>query len=145
MNSGPGVFRVLALDVGTVRVGVAVSDPLGLTAQPLSTLQRKPDQLFYEKLANIVEEYQVETIVLGLPIGLKGQRGDSWREVQTVLEKIRSSWPDLVVETFDERFTSTMAQRVTREAPKKKKRDKGLVDQVAAQLILQHYLESKRV
>lgn len=143
MKLESGEKRVLALDVGTVRVGLALSDPLGMTAQPGPTLQRQPEHEFYEKLGEFIESHDVSLVVLGLPIGLKGQKGSSFREVQRVLEEIRVRWPAIGVDTFDERFSSTMARQVTQAIPKKRKQKKGLVDQIAAQLILQGYLESK--
>lgn len=142
MNQGLREIRVLALDIGKVRVGVAVSDPMGLTAQPCPTLKRQPHQEFIENLAQLIEKYQVRTVVAGLPIGLKGQKGSSYHDVLSLRDEMRKRWPEVRFETCDERFTSTMAQQIVRNAPKGKKRNKGLTDQIAAQLILQHYLES---
>jgi len=144
MSTTRGESRILALDVGKVRVGVAISDPMGLTAQPGPTLSRNPAIEFHKNLAKCIEEYRVGTIVLGLPLGLKGQKGESYRDVQVLLEEIRERHPSLLFETCDERFTSSMAQQASREAPRKRKRQKGLVDRIAAQLILQTYLDSER-
>ncbi|MCA9440710.1 MAG: Holliday junction resolvase RuvX [Candidatus Omnitrophica bacterium] len=144
MGKGTGEVRILALDVGTVRVGVAISDPLGLTAQPLPTIQRKPDRAFFEGLAALIDEYEITVLVLGLPIGLSGQRGDSFQRVEALRGELAQRWPSLVIERVDERFTSSMAQEVTKNAPRKRKQKKGLTDQIAAQLILQDYLDRNR-
>ena len=136
--------RIIALDLGESRVGVAISDPLGLTAQPGPTLNRKPDNLFVRELGEILHEWSVSEVVLGLPVGLKGQRtGKSCEAVAAFLEICRRRWPEILWRTWDERFTTVEAVSVLSAAPKKKRREKGLRDQIAAQLILDSYLRSR--
>lgn len=144
MCEGSGEIRILGLDVGKARVGVAMSDPLGLTAQPLPTLPREPEKTFLASLAKIIETHRVTMVVLGLPLGLKGQKGSSHDDVMVLLRRCQERWPDLGWETQDERFTSSMANEILRDAPRGRKRKKGLTDQIAAQLILQDYLERVR-
>ena len=136
--------RILALDVGVVRVGTAISDPLGLTAQPGPTLERKPDSSFFDQLEEILEQGPVYEVVVGLPVSLKGQRtGKSCQDVLSLLEECCKRWPQVAWHTWDERFTTTEAIQTLTSAPKKKRQQKGLRDQIAAQLILDSYLRSR--
>jgi putative holliday junction resolvase len=136
--------RILALDVGESRVGTSISDPLGLTAQPGPTLDRKPDTAFFAKLGEIIEQGTVIEVVLGLPVGLKGQRsGKSFEAVMELFEECRKRWPEVIWKTWDERFTTVTAIQTLSSAPKKKRQQKGLRDQIAAQLILDSYMRSR--
>jgi len=136
--------RILALDIGRVRVGVAVSDPLQLTAQPGPTLDREPSGKFFEDLGRLIDQWSIRTAVVGLPIGLKGQRsGDSYADVQGLLEELERRWPAVTWGSLDERFTTAIAESTLALAPKKKRREKGIRDQMAAQIILEGYLRSK--
>jgi putative Holliday junction resolvase len=140
----PPEKRTLALDLGEKRVGVAVSDPLGLTAQPGPTLARRPSGVFFEKLGNLLKEWSVETVVVGLPISERGQRGGkSYDSVMGLLARFQERWPEIVWETWDERYTTQEAVEILETAPRNKRRQKGLRDQIAAQLILTEYLRSK--
>ncbi|MCG3200081.1 MAG: Holliday junction resolvase RuvX [Candidatus Omnitrophica bacterium] len=136
--------RILALDVGTKRVGVAFSDPLGLSAQPGPTLARRPSAPFYERLASLIAEKEIETVVVGLPIGQEGQRsGISHEAVQALLLECRKRFPEVEWTTCDERYTSIEASEILLAAPKKRRAEKGLRDQIAAQLILERYLHER--
>ncbi len=136
--------RILALDVGESRVGVAISDPLGLTAQPGPTLERRPNTSFFTHLGELLKQGPVSEVVVGLPVGLKGQRsGKSYEAVMALLEECRVRWPQITWKTWDERFTTTAAIQTLSAAPKKKRQQKGLRDQIAAQLILDSYLRSR--
>ncbi len=139
-------MRVLGIDFGERRVGVAVSDPTGVIAQPLSTLQRRAGKRMpLRALEDLVEEYGVEAIVVGLPLALSGNDTDWTRTVRETAEKLneRSGLP---VHLVDERFTSARAERAVRGIglPKRKKEQKGRIDAAAAVLILQSWLDAQR-
>lgn len=136
--------RILALDVGTKRVGVAFSDPLGLSAQPGPTLERRPSAPFYKRLATLIAEKEIGTVVVGLPIGQEGQlSGGSHEAVQTLLLECRKRFPEVEWTTCDERYTSLEATEILRSAPRKRRQQKGLRDRIAAQLILERYLHER--
>ncbi len=142
MNAKAG--RILALDVGTKRVGVAWSDPLGLTAQPGPTLERRPSAHFYARLTALIAEQGITTVVVGLPIGQDGQlSGPSHEAVQALLLECGKRFPDVEWTTCDERYTSIEAAEILLAAPRKHRREKGLRDRIAAQLILERYLRDR--
>lgn len=136
-------MRVLALDVGERRIGVAVSDPLGLTAQPQPTIDRQAVDDPVEAVAALAAQLEAETVVVGLPVTLRGERGPQAQKVMAFAEALRSrlSCP---VAYWDERFSTHESRRSLRDAPRHKRRQRSLVDQGAAQVILQGYLESRR-
>ena len=132
--------RVLALDVGSIRVGVAISDPLRISAQPGPTLSRLPDALFFENLAKIIQEWDISEGVVGLPRGLKGQRGTTYDAVSGLLNQLRERWPAIEWNPWEERFSTKEAVEILKSAPKRKRNQKGIRDRIAAQLILDSYL-----
>ena len=139
-------MRALGIDFGERRVGVAVSDPTGLIAQPLPTIRRRTGKRMPLKaLEELAEEYGVAVIVVGLPLALSGHDTDWTRTVRAAAGKLeeRSGLP---VELVDERFTSVRASRAIRSLglPKGKKEEKGRVDAAAAMLILQSWLDKQR-
>lgn len=131
--------RIVALDYGKVRTGVAVTDELQLIASGLTTVQTKDLIPF---LADYVGTESVERFVVGLPKQMDNTPSESEALIQTFLQKLTAQFPDIPVERQDERFTSKMAfQSMLDSGMKKKKRqDKGLVDEISATLILQAYL-----
>jgi putative Holliday junction resolvase len=131
---------ILALDFGRARIGVAISDDLQLLAHPLETIPTKerPES----RIARIVDDKHVDHIVAGVPRQMNGQIGPAAIEVLQFVEKLRAILPCPVV-TWDERLTTVAAQRALRDAGKKTRRTRGYVDQVAAQMILQSYLDSR--
>jgi putative Holliday junction resolvase len=141
---GSDVARTIALDIGTERVGVAISDPLGITAQPGPTLSRNPDEVFFGSLAELLREWDVAEVVVGLPRGLKGQEGESARRALELVGEFQRRWPAIRWSTWDERFTTRAADLALISAPKKTRRRKGLRDQIAAQLILEGYLRFRQ-
>ena len=137
---GSWLRRVLALDVGSIRIGLALSDPLGLTAQPLPTLTRRRLEDDLDSLVRIIKERGVEEIVVGLPINLKGIETPQTEKVRRFAEALqaRLAFP---IRYWDERLTTTQALRTLKHAKRRPSREKGLVDQVAAAYILQAYLD----
>ncbi len=137
-------MRILSLDVGTKNIGMAVCDPLGFTAQPLPTIRRKGDLCGdLRHVAAAVREYQVETIVVGLPKNMNGTEGPSClmaKEFATAAEKETG----LPIVYWDERLTSKMAESAMIEADLSRKKRKKEVDSLAAILILQNYLDYLR-
>ena len=132
-------MRVLALDVGDRRIGVAVSDPLGLTAQPQPTIDRQTTDPV-AAIAAAVRTLGVETVVVGLPLTLRGERGVQAEHVTTFVDALTPHLACPVV-YWDERFSTHESQRLLRAAPLHTRRRRGLVDQTAALVILQGYLE----
>lgn len=134
--------RVLAIDYGRRRWGLAVSDELGFTAQGLPTLVRTNKRRDFQQLARWIEEKNAGVIVVGYPLHLSGDRSASSEEVEEFAAELRKR---LGVEAvlWDERLTSREAERVLREAGAQPRRKKGAVDRMAAVLILQSYLDSQ--
>jgi len=131
---------ILALDFGRARIGVAISDDLQLLAHPLETIPTKerPES----RIAKIVQDKKVDHVVAGVPRQMNGQIGTAAIEVLQFVENLRAILPCPVV-TWDERLTTVAAQRALRDAGKKTRHTRGYVDQVAAQMILQSYLDSR--
>ena len=133
---------ILALDFGRARIGAAISDELGLLAHPLETIPANERSL--ARIAEIVREKKVDHVVAGLPKQMDGQLGAAAAEVLQFVEKLRAMLPCTVV-TWDERLTTAAAHRALRDAGKKTRHTRGYVDQVAAQMILQSYLDNRAV
>jgi putative holliday junction resolvase len=129
---------VLALDFGRVRLGAAISDELQLLAHPLETIPS--DKQTISRVAEIVREKQVDHVVVGIPRQMSGEIGVAANEALEFVEKLRAILPCPVV-TWDERLTTAAAERALRDAGKKTRQTRGYVDQVAAQVILQGYLD----
>ncbi len=133
---------MLGLDVGSRRIGIAISDPLGITAQGLDTLHRQNKRLDFEVLAKIVREYGVTQIVVGLPLRMSGLEGTQAEKMQLFAEELRKHF-QLPVHLWDERLTSAQANRLLRETEMSIKRRGQVVDQMAAVLILQSFMDSR--
>ena len=136
--------RILALDVGSRRIGLAVSDPLGITAQGLETLQRKNKRTDLQKLEAVIRQYQVRELVVGLPLRMSGNEGIQSERMTAFAEELRRRF-QLPVHLWDERLTSAEANRILKEAELSIEKRKQAVDRMAAVLILQNFLESRKV
>jgi len=132
---------ILALDLGRARIGVAISDELQLLAHPLETIPA--DDQAIPRLAHIIREKKVDHVVVGIPRQMNGQIGAAATEALRFVEKLRAILPCPVV-TWDERLTTVAAHRALRDAGKKTRDTRGYVDQVAAQMILQGYLDRRQ-
>jgi putative Holliday junction resolvase len=121
---------------------MAISDPLGLTAQGLPTLQRQNKRLDFEQLAKVVSDYQVSEIVVGYPLRLSGIEGIQSEKMQVFAEELRKKF-GLPVHLWDERLTSSQANRVLRESEMSIKKRGEAVDRLAAILILQNWMEAR--
>lgn len=135
--------RILALDYGRKRTGVAVSDPLKIIAGGLDTIETFRLERF---LAEYMAKNEVDTIVVGMPRQMNNEPSESYRYIKPFVEKLKKTYPHIPVEMVDERFTSLLAKRAMIEGGVKKsgRRDKALVDKVSATIILQSYMELSR-
>ncbi len=132
--------RILGIDFGKVRLGLAISDELGFMAHPQETLPMSDANGAMRRIAEIVQEKKVERIVVGLPKNMDGSHGPSAEEALSFVAKLREHLRCEVV-TWDERLTTVLANRALREAGRNTRKARGYVDQVAAQIILQGYLD----
>ena len=140
MEKPPG--RTLALDVGSRTIGLAVTDPLGFTAQGLITIRRKNKRTDLAALTEVIANYGVVELVVGLPLrmsGAEGRQSEKMREFVAVLQQHF----DLPIHLWDERLTSVEANRVLRETEMSIKKRAAVVDQLAAVLILQNWMEAR--
>lgn len=135
--------RILAIDYGQKRVGIAVTDTLRITANRLTTV---PVAQIFDFLADYFSREQVDTVVVGLPKQMNNQPSESMRYITPFLNGFKKRFPLMPVEMFDERFTSVLAHKAMLDGGLKKKnrQDKALVDQISATILLQSYLESKQ-
>ncbi len=133
--------RMLGIDYGSERIGLALSDPLGILAQPHLTLRNEP--AVFARLAALVASESVRVIVVGMPLNLRGEKGQKATEVEAFVERLRSVVTAEIV-TWDERFTTTMAHQSLRAmgaSKRSRQTDKGRVDAMAAAILLQSYLD----
>jgi len=139
-------MRILGLDVGERRIGVALSDSLGLTAQRLTVIERRVLPSDVEAVAALADEHQVEAVVVGLPLTMQGNVGEQARRVMGFVETLRQR-VRCPVHVMDERLTTLQGERTLATMDASRRTRKRLIDQLAAQLILQAYLDAtyKRV
>ena len=135
-------MRIMALDVGTRRIGVAMSDELMITAQGRDTIYRKELNGDLATIARLVKENGVSEVVVGLPISMNGSYSAKTKEVVSFMETLAKS-VDIPVKTWDERLTTVQAQSVLLAADVSRAKRKKVTDKLAAQIILQSYLDSK--
>ncbi|MBO8125849.1 MAG: Holliday junction resolvase RuvX [Firmicutes bacterium] len=133
-------MRIMALDVGTKRIGVAITDPLGMLAQPLTVVQRKSDEAAIEEILKLIAEKGVGEVVVGLPRRTDGSEGPEAAAVRQFAAKLQERC-NAPLAWYDERLTTALAQNVLLEADLSRAKRKKVVDQVAASVILQGYLE----
>jgi putative holliday junction resolvase len=134
--------RVMGLDVGKVRVGVALSDPLGYTAQPLLTLWRKSRGEDFRSLMRLIRKHEVSEIVVGNPLHMSGDVSPWAAKVQEFAKELRAR-SGLPVQLWDERLSSVAAHEILDEAGRDKRDRKYVIDQVAAVVILRGWMEAK--
>jgi putative holliday junction resolvase len=130
------------MDVGARRIGLAVSDPLGITAQGLDTIQRQNKRGDFAQLERVIREHKVAEIVMGLPLRMSGSEGIQAEKMQAFAEEVRRRFK-LPVHLWDERLTSAQANRLLRETEMSIKRRGAVVDQMAAVLILQSWMDAR--
>jgi putative holliday junction resolvase len=135
--------RLMALDVGSRTIGLAVTDPLGITAQGLQTIRRKNKRTDLAALQDVITKYDVRELVIGLPLRMSGAEGTQSGKIREFAEMVEKHFK-LPVHLWDERLTSVEANRVLRESEMSISKRAAVVDQLAAVLILQNYLESRQ-
>ena len=133
-------MRILGLDIGQKTIGVAISDPLGFTAQGITTIRRKKKEEDINEIINLCKEYAVETIVVGLPKNMNGSIGFAGEKIMEFTELLKDS-VECKIELWDERLTTVAAHREMLEADLSRGKRKKIVDKIAATYILQGYLD----
>ena len=135
--------KIMAIDYGKKRCGIAVTDDMQIVASGLETIETRD---IFEFLKKYFVENQVDSIVVGLPTDLKGNLSEVETEILKFLERFKSEFPEVKIHRFDERFTSKMASFFISQSgkSKKKREEKGLIDKVSATIILQNFLEQKQ-
>ncbi|MEW5813348.1 MAG: Holliday junction resolvase RuvX [Actinomycetota bacterium] len=142
----PGRGRRLGIDVGTVRIGVAVSDPDAMLATPVETVPRdRRGNRHLKRLAGLVDEYQAVEVIVGLPRTLADRAGASARDAIEVADELARRITPVPIRFVDERFTTLTAQRALREAGVRARGQRAVIDQAAAVGILQNWLDQRRV
>ena len=133
--------RILSIDYGKKRTGLAVTDPLRIIASALTTVETKELEKY---LADYFSKNDVDIIVLGKPSQMNGQPSETMRYIEPLADRLRHAYPDKQVVLYDERFTSVLAHRTMLESGigKQARRDKALVDRISATIILQSYMDS---
>ena len=133
-------MRILGLDIGQKTIGVAISDPLGFTAQGITTIRRKKKEEDINEIINLCKEYVVETKVVGLPKNMNGSIGFAGEKIMEFTELLKDS-VECKIELWDERLTTVAAHRAMLEADLSRGKRKKIVDKIAATYILQGYLD----
>lgn len=136
--------RYLALDYGTKRTGIAVSDTLKIIANGLTTV---PSHTLLDYLKTYLQKEDVERIIVGLPKQMNNEYSENMKHIRPFVKKLQSLYPDMQIEYYDERFTSALAHKTMLDAGLKKtdRQNKSLVDEISATIILQGYMESLRL
>ena len=136
-------MRILSIDYGKKRTGIAVTDPMQIIANGLETVETKDLEAF---LKAYMEKEEVETIVVGYPRQLDGEDSENMKRITPFVNRLRKLYPEKKIEMYDERFTSVLAHKTMLASGigKKARQDKALVDKISATIILQEYLESKK-
>jgi len=136
--------RVMGVDVGTVRVGVALSDATGTLASPLETVKRAKDESDLDRLAALVVEHEVTEVVVGEPVHLSGASGASAQDAANYAQELADRIPDVPVILIDERLSTVTAASHLREGGIDSRKQRSVIDQAAAVVILQQFLDSRR-
>ena len=135
----PEVHPALGIDYGDARFGIAATDPLGILAHPVETIEvSRQDPV--ERIAELVESRSIRQLVLGLPLNLDGEEGPAAAKVRAFAKKLSTRLPDLPVEWIDESMTTVAASEKLREAGRNAKKQKGIIDQAAAVEILERWM-----
>lgn len=138
-------MRVLGIDYGDSRVGIAMTDPLGITAQGIETIHHNGnDKVVLKRLEELINEYGVETIVIGLPINMNGTKTDRVDVTENFIHKIKCRFPKINIERIDERLTTVEAHKTMNFLNVNKFKKKGIVDTISAVYILETYLRKNK-
>lgn len=136
-------MRVMGLDIGTKRIGVAMSDERGITATPLKVLKKTAERELFGELGKLVEEYSVGAVVVGMPLNMDGSMGPKAKAVELFIERLGAELK-IPVKPWDERLSTVAVTKVLIEADVSRAKRKQVVDKLAATYILQGYLDTPR-
>lgn len=136
-------MRCLGLDVGTKTIGIAVSDAMGMIATGVETIHRTSKERDYNRLKELVAQYEVTAMVVGFPKNMNGTIGERAEACRAMAEELKTVFPGMEVVLWDERLSTVAAHRVLLEADMSRSKRKKVVDTVAAVIILQNYLDSR--
>ena len=136
--------RILAIDYGKRRTGIAVTDTMQMIANPLTTVDTPT---LFDFIKTYTETEEVDCIIVGKPLQTNGEASENMKRVEPFFNRLRKLYPSITIEYYDERFTSVLAHRVMIDSGigKKARQDKALVDKISASIILGDYLESRRL
>jgi len=134
-------MKILGIDYGEKRIGLAVSDPSNMVAGSLNVLKRNRTRSWFKELKLIIDENKIEKIVVGLPVNMNGSLGEKGREVLAFVEVLKKGVKVPVV-TWDERLTTVSAEKLLRQAKLSREKRKDILDKLSASIILQSYLDS---
>ncbi len=142
-----GVMRILCLDIGTKRIGVAVSDPMGWTAQPLGVIGRKTKKRDFDEILKYITETKAEKLLVGIPLDSEGGIGTSAKKILGLMEEIGAFLKDngchIPVETWDERYSTADAEAHLIGADVSRRKRRRVIDKMAAVMILKDYLDNR--
>ena len=136
-------MRKMSLDVGTRTIGIAVSDLMGMIANGVETIRRTTEEKDYARIAELIKEYEVDTLVVGYPKNMNGTIGERAEACAAMAEALRAMFPGVEVVLWDERLSTVAAEKVLVDADMRRKKRKKVIDMMAAVVILQNYLDSK--
>lgn len=138
-------MRILGIDYGDARVGVAITDALNITVQGLETIQRnQSDKNVLKRLDEILKEYEVETIVVGLPLNLKGEKTERTIITEKFIHKLKCKYNKIKIDTMDERLTTVEAHKTMNFLNVDKNKKRSIVDTISAVYILEAYMQKKQ-
>jgi putative Holliday junction resolvase len=136
-------MRWLGIDYGEARIGLAISDVLGSFAVPVKTLQRGPSTI--QEICRAIEGQAITGIVIGLPINMDGSHGPAAVKAKAFGAQLQNAIPHIVIRFWDERLTTVEAQKMLHSAGKNAKQSRKMIDQVAAQILLQNFLDAQEI
>ncbi len=138
------MHRILGIDYGEARVGIAITDGLNITVQGLETIERnQSDKIVLRRLDEIFDIYDVDTIVIGMPYHLSGEKSLRAQATEQFIHKLRCKYPDKKIETIDERLTTVAAHKTMNLLEVNKKKKRSIVDTISAEYILETYIGKK--
>ena len=134
-------MRKLSIDYGDARVGIAITDPLGITAQGLETIKNNNnDKIVLKRLEELINEYEIDTFVVGMPYNLKGEKTVRAKKTDEFIHKLKCKFNKINIVSIDERYTTVEAHKTMNDLNIKKNKKRELVDTIAAVYILQNYI-----
>ena len=137
-------MRTLGIDYGDARTGLAITDALGITAQGLETVTTNGnDKVLLEKLDDVFSKYEIDTIVIGMPLNMNGTKTERVEKTKSFIHKLKCKYNKMKIETVDERLTTVQAHRTMNELGIKSKNKKGIVDTISAVYILETYINNQ--